>query len=54
MSSAAWRVPADSPFPQVHVLSQGDYQLADYERRERVQPMAGVCPDALASRLDPG
>jgi cyclic beta-1,2-glucan synthetase len=27
VSSAAWRVPADSPTPQVHVLSQGDYQL---------------------------
>jgi cyclic beta-1,2-glucan synthetase len=27
VSSAAWRVPADSPFPQVHVLSQGDYHL---------------------------
>jgi cyclic beta-1,2-glucan synthetase len=27
VSSAAWRVPADSPVPQVHVLSQGDYSL---------------------------
>jgi cyclic beta-1,2-glucan synthetase len=27
VSSAAWRVPADSPFPQVHVLSRGDYHL---------------------------
>ena len=27
VSSAPWRVPADSPVPQVHVLSQGDYSL---------------------------
>ena len=27
VSSAAWRVPADCPVPQVHVLSQGDYHL---------------------------
>ncbi len=27
VSSAAWRVPAASPIPQVHVLSQGDYSL---------------------------
>jgi cyclic beta-1,2-glucan synthetase len=27
VNSAAWRVPADSPIPQVHVLSQGDYHL---------------------------
>jgi cyclic beta-1,2-glucan synthetase len=27
VNSAAWRVPADSLIPQVHVLSQGDYHL---------------------------
>ncbi len=27
VSSAAWRVSADSPNPQVHVLSQGDYHM---------------------------
>ncbi len=27
VNSAAWRVPGDSPLPQVHVLAQDDYQL---------------------------
>ncbi len=27
VNSAAWRVPADSSIPQVHVLSQGNYQV---------------------------